>query len=369
MSSLRGDALRQVVDDLFTIVKDRSNNTELVFICPQPGCGDATGNRSVNLKTGLTHCFRCNNGGDFVSWARYLGYEVHDEGGVAQARPIEELVFDPRRDRSNALPIVASVPLPKGFAYCKDRPKSVYTELIGEMAERKNLTLDELVQAQVGFTKLDPKWEPYAIFPCFEYGQVVYYQGRTYVDVPGESTKLFPSRREVQYGAKYWVYGIDELREAQAPIAIAEESILNVLSLRKFMREHKLSGAVPVCVFKHYISKPQARKLMNLPFLKEICLLYDHDATDSSWEKSPLIADKVRVTVAEMPPGPGGAKNDPNDDVETAWQVFEERQQADAVTSLSAKLKGNIKGRAPVDPNHIPKPRLKIDPLAFLDLK
>ena len=370
MSSLRGQALKAAVDALFTVIKDRSSSTELCFVCPQPGCGDSTGNRSVNLKTGLTFCFRCNNGGDFVHWARHLGYEVEDDGLRAHAVPIDELVFDPPRDRRDELPVVASVPLPKGFAYCHDRPRSVYTELIGEMAERKNLALQDVLDARVGFTKIDPRWERYAIFPSFEYDQVVYYQGRTYVDVEGESTKLFPSRQEVPHGAKYWVYGIDELRTAQAPIAIAVESILNVLSLRRFLAENSITGVVPVCVFKHYISKPQARKLMQLPFLQEICLLYDHDATDSSWEKAPLLADKVKITVAEMPPGPGGAKNDPNDDVKSAWQVFEARQRADAVTRFFARAKDGIASRARLDPDHPVKEPFQIDPLAsLLDLQ
>jgi hypothetical protein len=87
---LRGSALKAIVEDLFQVVKDRSTNTELVFVCPQPGCGDNTGNRSVNLQTGKTNCFRCNKGGDFAKWARWLGYVI-DDAGAANAVPIEEL--------------------------------------------------------------------------------------------------------------------------------------------------------------------------------------------------------------------------------------------------------------------------------------
>lgn len=363
---LKGAALKSVVDSLFTIVKDRSTKQELVFVCPQPGCGDTSGNRSVNLQTGLTNCFRCNKGGDFVRWARWLGYLV-EEDGVVQASPLEEIDLEPDYDRSAALPVVADIKLPEGFTYCHAKPDSVYTELIAEMAERKHLTIEDLMEAKVGFTKVDLKWEPYAIFPCFEYNHVVYYQGRTYVDVPGEPTKLFPNRQEAPFGAKYWIYGIDELRAAQCKVAIAVESILNVLSMRKFMREHRLTGAVPVCVFKHYLSGPQAKKLMRLPFLEEICLLYDHDATASSWEKSPVIADRVRVTVAEMLPGPGGEKNDPNDDPATAWEVFAKRKRSDALTALVAKTSGNFANHAKRPETSTPRPP-PIDPLENLGL-
>jgi hypothetical protein len=203
------------------------------------------------------------------------------------------------------------------------------------------------------------RWEPYAIFPCFEDRQVVYYQGRTYEDVPGESTKLFPRRTEAPWGARFWIYNIDELRASKAPIAIVTESILNVISLRKYMREQKLSGAVPVCVFKHYLSRPQQRKLTEIPSVKEICLLYDHDATRSSWEKGPGLADRIKLTIAEMPPGPGGAKNDPNDDVAAAWHAFQTRQKSDPIRAFLAEINGSFNNYArvmPVPPVEPPNP-------------
>lgn len=344
--SLRGSALKSVVEDLFQVVKDRSTGDEIVFVCPQPGCGDNSGNRSVNLTSGQTNCFRCNKGGDFVKWARWLGYTVDEKGAAQQFVPLEQINFNPETARTDVMPVVASVPLPDGFTYCHDRPKHVYTQLIAEMAEQKNLTIEDLMAAKVGFTTVDTLWEPFAIFPCFEWGYTVYYQGRTYDDPQDGRTKKFPSRRECPFGAKYWIYGIDELRASKCKVAIVVESILNVLSLRKYMREHKLTGAVPVCVFKHYISAPQARKLMREAHLREICLLYDHDATASSWEKAPLIADRIKVTVAEMPPGPGGKKNDPNDDPETAWQVFLQRKVSDAATTLAAQIRGDFSDHA-----------------------
>ena len=345
---LTGSALKIVVDELFHVIKDRSTKTELVFVCPQPGCGDNTGNRSVNLQTGKTNCFRCNKGGDFVKWAKWLGYTI-DETGVANAVPLEELNFEMPVAEKERLPVVADIRLPDGFTYCHDKPRDVYTELIAEMAERKNLTIEDLMEARVGFTKLNLKWEPYAIFPVIEYGHVVYYQGRTYVDEEGKPTKRFPDRQEAPYGAKYWIYGIDELRASKSQVVIVVESILNVLSLRKYMRENGLTGAVPVSVFKHYMSTPQKRKIMKMSHVKEVCLLYDHDATDSSWEKAPLLADTVKVSVAEMPPGPGGRKNDPNDDPATAWQVFTERRVSDGLNTLAAKIGGDFSSHAAVE--------------------
>ena len=335
---MTGITLKQTVESLFDIVKDRSTKEELVFRCPQPGCGDESGNRSVNLKSGKTNCFRCNKGGDFVRWARFLGYDITDEGSK-QAQPIEELDLSGKRDEATALPLVKSIRLPEGFTYCHKKPRDIYTVLIAEMAERKHLTIEDLFRAKVGFTKVDPKWEPYAIFPVFDYERTVYWQGRTYVDVPGESTKRFPDRQEAPNGAKFWIYGIDELRASRSSKVLVMESILNVLSMRRFLETHGIADIAPVCVFKHYLSKPQFRKLCEIGSVKEVCLLYDHDATRSSWDKSPLLVfDRFPITIAEMPPGPGGEKNDPNDDPEAAWAAFEARKTSDMLTSLTYHL-------------------------------
>ena len=334
---MRGSNLKQAVESLFTVIKDRSSTDEVCFICPQPGCGDTTGNRSVNLKNGKTSCWRCNKGGDFVTWARFLGYTVKDDGVVA-IRPIEEMDFRGRVQEESPLPVISDIRLPEGFVPCDPKRYSVYTELIMEMAVRKNLTPADFFEAGVGYTKAASRWEKFAIFPVKEYGRTVYFQGRTYCDVPGESTKQFPTRQEAPYSAKYWVYNIDAAREPGVHAVIAMESILNVLSMRWYMRELGVTDVVPVCIFKHYLSSPQARKLLAIPNIKEVCLLYDHDALRSSWEKSPMIGDRINVSVAQMPPGPGGKKNDPNDDVEAAWTAFEQRIRSDSISVLATQV-------------------------------
>jgi len=334
---MTGDQLRETVEQLFQPVPHRSTATELAFVCPQPGCTDSSGHRSVNLKTGQTNCWICGVGGDFVRWAQRLGYAVTEEHRVT--KPMEEAEFDRiSRTPVNDLPVVTNIKLPKGFRLCRDYPNSVYTEFIAEMAERKGLKIDDLMSVSVGFTKTDPLWEPYAIFPSFEYDKVVYYQGRTYVDEPDQKTKKFPSRREVPYSAKYWVYGIDELRAERPETVLVMESILNVLTMRRFMRRHKIKGVGTACVFSHSISEPQATKLRQLEFLKEVVLLFDHDATRRGWQKSPRLGNKFNLTIADMPPGPGGEKNDPNDDPEGAWRAFEKREHVNTVLAAGADM-------------------------------
>jgi len=333
-----GPLLRQEIESLFRVIPERCSTDELVFICPE--CGDKSGNRSVNLKTGRTFCWRCNKGnnnkGNFLAWARALGYSLSNTASNVGV-DVGSLLYE-TTEQISAVPVIQSVELPRSFTPIARTPKSIYTQLITEMAVRKNLIYDDFVEAGVGYAPDDSFWEPYAIFPVYEHRLCAYYQGRTYVDVPGETTKKFPSRKEVKYGASYWVYNIDEARQPEMHTVIAVESILNVLSLRWKMRELGWKGIVPVCVFKHYISVVQSLKLLRCKNIKEICLLFDRDALDRMWQGVAMLSNKIKVSVAEMPYRSDNKKLDPNDDVEAAIVAIEKRKGYSTSTSFQHLL-------------------------------
>lgn len=320
-----GPLLKQEIENTFRVVSGKCTSEELVIVCPE--CEDRSGHRSINLKTGKTFCWKCgkgkNNKGYFLAWARALGYSLSPDSGSSSI-PVENLFNAPEPE--SVVPLIQEVQLPRGFTPVARRPDSIYTKLITKMARRKNLDYVDFVEAGVGYTMDDPRWEPFAIFPVYEYGTCVYYQGRTYVDVPGETTKRFPSRNQIKWGAGYWVYNINAVRETNPEMVVIVESILNVLSLRWKLRELGWDAVVPVCVFKHHISKVQAIKLLRCKGVKEFCLLFDHDAIEKTWQSVGYIGNKVKITVAEMPNRQGKEKLDPNDDVEAAISAIEHRK-------------------------------------------
>lgn len=321
-----GPLLRREIESNFTVIAAKCTSDEIVIICPE--CGDKSGNRGISVKTGATHCWRCNKGktnkGHFLAWARALGYELSAEDGFSST-PVTEMLYQPE-SQPTGVPVLQEVSLPKGFVPIARTPKSIYTKLITDMAKRKNLAYQDFVEAGVGYTPDDPYWEAYAIFPVREYKMNCYYQGRTYTDIPGETTKRFPSRKYVKWGAAYWVYNIDEVRTKQPEIVVVVESILNVLSLRKKFRQLGWDTIVPVCVFKHSISQVQATKLFRCKGIKEFCLLFDHDAIDATWRNVTHLGNRMTVTVAEMPFKEGNRKLDPNDDVDAAIAAIESRK-------------------------------------------
>jgi len=311
------------VESAFTVVPDRSSKEEICFVCPEKRCGDKSGNRSVSVKTGLTNCWRCGIAGDFYKWAHGLGIEIEpDEDATASldaaVHELDEALSDKRKKAVYAV----EVPLPKGFRLVADHPKAYESKRIKRMAERKRLTFEDMVSADVGFTT-DREWGDYAIFPVTEWGRPVYYQGRTYDDPDHGSTKKFPSRSVCPLGSRHWVYGIDEARNARVVIAV--ESILNVLSLRRELAAQRVTDVAPVAVFKHKISAEQAIKISGLRQMEELCLMFDEDAITDSY-KEVLNSDRlqrVSKSVVEMPKGV-----DANDDAMLAVKLWRRRKPA-----------------------------------------
>jgi len=209
------------------------------------------------------------------------------------------------------------------------------------MAERKGLTREEFYRAGVGFTRSSRRWEPFAIFPVFEWGRPVYYQGRTYVDRPGESTKQFPTREECPLSSRYWLYGLDEV-VAQGGRVILVEAVLNVLSLRREIQRRGFTDLTPSAVFKHKISNAQFDKLQRAAQrarqagrpVTEWCVMYDGrtraevekdlpgDALAAARRDAALLYDGITpVSVVELPD-----RVDPNDNPELALDCLLARE-------------------------------------------
>ena len=87
--------LRALVEGAFTVIPSRCTRDEIVFLCPEPGCQDQSGNRSVNVHTLVTNCWRCNRAGNFLNWAHKLGHEFDlNDIDLYDQRSVEELYGD-----------------------------------------------------------------------------------------------------------------------------------------------------------------------------------------------------------------------------------------------------------------------------------
>lgn len=232
--------------------------------------------------------------------------------------------------------------LPEGCHRLAENLDSAYARSIKEMAESKHLTLEDMLWADVYFNRMNPKWESFCIFPVKEYGQLVYYQGRAHtVEIEGMPTKRFPSKQLVPHGSGYWVYNIDAARHPNCEVVIVLESILNVLSFNRKLREQGINTIVPVSVFKHHISREQLPKLLQSR-AKEICLFYDGDATaNAKKEATTTLSGFKHVTVAEFPAEivKEHPTFDANDNIDLAWECFQKRKPVSSVDAVLSSLK------------------------------
>jgi hypothetical protein len=199
------------------------------------------------------------------------------------------------------------------------------------MAVRKRLTLDAFKATGAGYTEEDDRWEPFAIFPCYEWGRPVYYQGRTYVDTPGESTKLFPSRKECPLSSRYWVYNIDKLRSG-GKIAILVEAVLSVLSLELELAKRGITDVVPVGCYKHHLSDNQRTKILACN-PKEVCVMFDGDSYDASVKTAISMVNATQASAIKL--FDDDRRKDPNDDAVAAIDLFEARSPVDHLTTLN----------------------------------
>jgi hypothetical protein len=96
-------------------------------------------------------------------------------------------------------------------------------------------------------------------------------------------------------------------------------------------------GIAPVAVFKHAISEPQLTKILASP-AKEICMMYDSDATKSAWQEAAKLSSNRKASVAEMPEGV-----DANDNAVAALEAFVERHPYSAANSLISQFNSVVK--------------------------
>lgn len=345
--------LRQLLEANFNAVAAKHRGDEFCIICPD--CDDKSGHRSVNLKTGATNCFLCHKGGHISRWLKQHGVDVDEVESAVTATGDWMEMFErldnvcPRRTTLRGW--TADAKLPRGFTPLArirpqpGKPENIYFTLIADMAARKHLDVEDLIAAGAGFTMDDPKWEPYCIFPVKAYGDLRYYQGRTYTDKPDLPTKRFPSKEYFPEGMTAHLYGFDEMRQDSCQRIIVVESILNVLSLRKKLAALGWHDVQPVCCWHSNVSATHWWLIGRNKQLKEVCIMFDHDAAAKAWKAADKFLSehtpRFKVSIAEMP-ATCGRTTDPNDDVEAAIRACESRRQFSQLGYATALLEASL---------------------------
>jgi hypothetical protein len=198
--------------------------------------------------------------------------------------------------------------------------------MIGEMAVRKNLEPEDLVEAGVGFTREHPVWEKFAIFPVNRV--------RPHRLLPRAHLRGRAGRHDqaVPHGAGGQVWGallaLQSRRAAPDQGPTGDRGGVDSqrdLSPQIFPADWLHRGGARGR-FQAPGQPEQFYKLSKLKTVRDVCLLFDHDAIGHAWKDARQFVGRFKISVAEMPAGAeNNARLDPNDDVELAWEVFQKR--------------------------------------------
>mgnify|MGYP003336873242 CR=1 FL=1 len=92
------------------------------------------------------------------------------------------------------------------------------------------------------------------------------------------------------------------------------------------------SDAVPLAIFKHKVSAEQLTKIESCK-PREVCLMFDRDATSSAVKDCESIVNRIPVSVAALP-----TDDDPNDDPVTAVDAYIGRHRPSMLDKAMAGL-------------------------------
>jgi putative endonuclease len=174
-------------------------------MCPARGRKvDRTGHLGINLSLNKAHCVRCGWGhGDARKWLRdfrNLAINVVD---------VSDLDGDFLRDIERTPPPFdhLTLNLPRGLVpFHKGHLETPY----GQSLIDKHLTPGQMTGLYAGESG---PYEGYVVFPFYEHGELVYYQGRgAFESIISDKSrkKKNPDKIAAPLGKAYWLYGYDD---------------------------------------------------------------------------------------------------------------------------------------------------------------
>ena len=185
----------------------------------------------------------------------------------------------------------ADVSLPKEFTLIKDLPEAL-RETLWAYAESRGLRRSTLTKMEVGYCETGRQWG-YIIFPVFENGEVVYWQGRRFKK---REPKFYNPRSSRKSDLVY------ELSDTRQPTgAVIVESIINAMTLHR--NKEPFNQWAIFSIMGKSLSDAQQDKILNYEkYLNTIVVALDGDA----WRETVEIGAKLDgcvpvVRIAKLP--------------------------------------------------------------------
>ncbi len=273
---------------------------------------DLSGHLGLNFEKDAAHCVRCD-------WGRFgLRTWLGKDFGIAGIAPtLREAQASLAGLRKRLVPKKASyqfapAKLPSECYFFEDWHFDENLPHIKSLFD-KGITKDEILRHKLGF-QAEGRYSDYVIFPYFEDGEVVYWQGRSHRD-NAELKKVNPPPSEAPLGKSHWLYGFEQAKKGCC-IAIVEGT-LDAISATSWLVGLKGEGNAALGLNGTAMSFPDGETHpLNTHFGRlcslepsEILVLLDRDAVKKGQELAVLLASAGLPAKAV----PLNAAKDPND--------------------------------------------------------
>lgn len=305
------------------------SGNNVIYVCPNPNCGDTSGHLYVDYVKNKWHCFHCNIGGRSISsLLRYLNiYADYDYEGLYRDRDksLDEVISLSRINKtekvveySTDLNILTMYylnhvkllsPAARKYLHHRGISDEMITYLcISEGINRYGETLsigDQTFQGR--------DYSGRIMIPSLRKdGTISYYLGRDYTNTKPNKYSNAPQEIGV---ASEDVWSLDIINSR---IIIICEGVMTAISVNR-----ALGKTIACATYGKSIAKnssnidvrvtSQGEKLLNKKFDTYI-MFYDKDALDESWKSAKYLYDRgANVRVVQIPEDMYGPKADAND--------------------------------------------------------
>jgi len=250
---------------------------------------DGSGHLGINTRINKAHCVKCGWGhGNASAWLER--FDVHLAVTFRDViRETDDLkkVFETKKAQFDS----STVPLPKEFKPISRNQEDFFTKSLKDKGVSKDLTM----RNGIGFCD-NGKYDGYVIFPFFEEGESVYFQGRAaYPDLLSNSkTKKKNPDSKNGIGKNSWLYGIDKAKRG-CKIVLVEGTLDQIPSQDHLDRCH--DGYCSVSLQGTSLSFPSPdRHPLNSQWGKisyfkpsEVLVMFDPDAYNKAKELAKIL--------------------------------------------------------------------------------
>lgn len=330
---LPSPALLDALQKRFTSVWLAAGGSEIMVTCPychyRGMSPDKSGHLALNFEKGMAHCVKCDWG------HRNLRAWLKDQKFEGQLPlPTRDSLFKKSLPKPQfpALQVASLPPFtsPIGF-----NEQGVYAESL----RKKKILPEEWVSERV-CKCVSGRYEGYVIFPFYENGTLVYWQGRSAdPSIPAWRRKQNPE--ELTLGKSSWLYGYEPSLPKKGVVVLVEGT-LDKISTQRVLRKTKGEGYFCFGINGTAFSFPdesthplnsQFGKLMHLD-PAEVIVLFDPDAVKKAKGLAYVLGTcGINARVAEL----DEAQGDPNEADEDALSCAIEKKSTPA-EALREKL-------------------------------